>query len=80
MVRISERNRIISGLSQGVVVIERRRGPGRCRRRDMHWRKPGGICSTGVSPTGTSKGTNRLIKEGARLLTSVEDIFAELPG
>ncbi|MDF1545847.1 MAG: DNA-processing protein DprA, partial [bacterium] len=75
-----ERNRIISGLSSGVVVIEAGQKSGALltaghaldQSREL-FAVPGHPESRG------SLGTNSLIKKGARLLTSVEDIFEELP-
>lgn len=69
------RNRIISGLSEAVVVIEASERSGSLitatyaldQGRDV-FSVPGSILSE------TSKGTNKLIKEGAFPLTSVEDI------
>lgn len=69
------RNRIISGLSEAVVVVEASERSGSLitatyaldQGRDV-FSVPGSILSE------TSKGTNKLIKEGAFPLTSVEDI------
>lgn len=69
------RNRIISGLSEAVVVVEATERSGSLitatcaldQGRDV-FSVPGSILSE------TSKGTNKLIKEGAFPLTSVEDI------
>lgn len=74
------RNRIISGLALGVLVIEAalRSGAlitarfGNEQNREI-FALPGKIDSP------LSKGTNFLIKEGAKLVDSIEDIIEELP-
>lgn len=70
------RNRIISGLSQGTLVIEAGRGSGALitakdailQGRDIY-SLPGNIDSE------TAEGTNELIKEGATAITSAADIL-----
>ncbi len=76
----SERNRIISGLSEAVIVVEAGIKSGALitaadaidQGRDL-------FAVPGAPWIEQSIGTNGLIKRGARLLTGIQDLFEELP-
>ncbi len=75
-----ERNRIISGLSRGVVVIEAGRRSGALITAARALEQGRALFAVPGAPNDTmSEGTNELIRRGARLTTSPEDIFDELP-
>ena len=72
------RNRIISGMSNGIIVIEAKKKSGTMITVDFALEQgkdvfavPGNITSS------NSEGTNELIKQGAKMVTEVQDIIDE---
>lgn len=74
-----KRNRIISGVSDGVVVAEAplRSGALMTARLSLDYNREV-LAVPGQITSGRSAGTNRLIKEGVAIVTSVDDIFEAL--
>lgn len=73
-----ERNRIVSGMANGIIVVEAKEKSGTLITVDFALEQgrdvfvvPGNINAD------TSKGTNELIKQGAKLITSYEDVIEE---
>lgn len=70
------RNRIISGLARGVVVIEAGLKSGTLHTVDFGLEQGRDIYAVpGPITSPLSKGTNRLLQQGSRMVTSAEDIY-----
>lgn len=75
-----DRNRIISGMADGVVVVEAGDKSGALITADFALAQNRELFAVPGPPDArVSRGTNQLIKRGARLITGAADIFAELP-
>ena len=74
-----QRNRIISGLALGVVVVEAAKNSGALITANLAAEQGREVFAVpGKISSATSSGTNELIKDGARLIQSVDDVLEEL--
>lgn len=73
------RNRIVSGLSSGIVVVEAKEKSGTLITVDFGLEQGKNIFAVpGNITSQNSIGTNKLIKEGAKCVTCIEDILEEM--
>ena len=73
------RNRIVSGMSMGVLVVEAKHRSGTSITADLAFKQGKKVfCIPHGLEEKEGVGTNRLIKKGAKLVTSPEDILKEL--
>jgi DNA processing protein len=75
-----DRNRLISGLSEGVIVVEAGRKSGALITAELALQQGRELFAVPGAPAAErSIGANTLLKRGARMVTSAEDVFEELP-
>lgn len=73
------RNRIVAGLSSAVIVVEAGKKSGALITADLALEQGKEVCAVpGPIDAPQSLGTNHLLSQGARLVSSVEDVLGEL--
>lgn len=73
-----KRNRIISGLSEGILVVEAKKKSGTMITVDFALEQGKNVyIIPGAIDSPNSEGTNDLIKQGAKLVTDIEDILED---
>ena len=73
------RNRVVSGLSLGVIVVEAAQRSGALITADFALEQGREVYAVpGKVDAPTARGVNNLIKQGAKLITSIEDVIEDL--